>query len=91
MAQQYDPEAYRIIKQVSEELRDGAISKLPGALEVIKEQAEKNGLPVLVESTTNAAEVGAPAFVKCTNELLDAVDEYHHKAENFFNTFGIEY
>lgn len=91
MAQQFEPEVYRKVQQVIEEISEGAIAKLPGAVDVVRDQAKDAGLPVIIQNCDSLAEVGVPAIQKATNGLLDLCREYCKKAKEFFDAFGIEY
>jgi hypothetical protein len=91
MAQNFEPDVYRQVKSMIEEVRGGAIAKLPGAIDTVKEQAEKAGLPVIIQNCNNCAEVGVPAFTKATEELLELFEDYCSQAKAFFDTFSIEY
>lgn len=90
MAQSFDPDVYKKIVSVVDDLESGAISKLPTAIEVVSEQAKASGITNLIASTTNAAEIGIPAFTKAYKEMLDCCKEYTDKAKSVFDALGIE-
>lgn len=90
MAQSFDPDVYKKIVSTISDLENGAIAKLPGAIEVVSEQAKASGMTNLITSTTNAAEIGIPAFTKAYKEMLDCCKEYAAKAKSVFDALGIE-
>lgn len=86
----FDPEAYVKIRAVHEELQDGAFIKLPGAMEVVVEQAESSGITNLIKSCKAAQEEGVPAIIKAYQELMKVTENYLKANKKMYDAFGVE-
>ena len=85
MVQSFDEDAVRRLQGVVQQLEGGAFSKLPYALENIKDLAKESGSEKLIKSTEELCELANSGLLVAYKELINSVNQFIEGNKKIFN------
>lgn len=85
MVQSFDEDAVRRLQGVVQQLEGGAFSKLPQALENIKDLAKESGSEKLIKSTEELSELANSGLLVAYKELMESVNQFIEGNKKIFN------
>ena len=89
MVQRFDEDAVRRLQGIVQQLQDGAFSKLPQALENIKDLAKESGSEKLIKSTEELADLANSGLLAAYDELMASVNKFIEGNKSIFNQLNL--